>query len=186
MLYPKNKSGVLDKALFENPTSEYRGTPFWAWNCKLTPELLTGQIEILKEMGFGGFHMHSRTGMATPYLSGEFMALVKACVDARDRKTCSPGFTTRIAGRPGRRAAWSQNPAFRRGICFLRLTRTARRTVWRAASNPGRRYAHGKRQAACKLRYIHRFRRLPEGTQAAVASRKRKYTCKTRVGNHNR
>ena len=27
-----------DKKLFENPTSEYRGTPFWAWNCKLNKE----------------------------------------------------------------------------------------------------------------------------------------------------
>ena len=32
-------------------------------------------------MGFGGFHMHSRTGMATPYLSDEFMGLVSSCVD---------------------------------------------------------------------------------------------------------
>ena len=35
MFYPKNKSKKLDKKLFENPTSEYRGAPFWAWNCKL-------------------------------------------------------------------------------------------------------------------------------------------------------
>lgn len=81
MLYPKNNSAELDDKLFKNPTSEYRGTPFWAWNCQLTPELLKRQIEYLKKMGFGGFHMHSRTGMATPYLSDEFMGLVKECVE---------------------------------------------------------------------------------------------------------
>lgn len=81
MLYPKNNSAGLDDKLFKNPTSEYRGTPFWAWNCQLTPELLKRQIEYLKKMGFGGFHMHSRTGMATPYLSDEFMGLVKECVE---------------------------------------------------------------------------------------------------------
>ncbi|HPU58647.1 MAG TPA: hypothetical protein PLG48_03950, partial [Candidatus Avimonas sp.] len=81
MLYPKSKSSKLDKELFKNPTSEYRGTPFWAWNCELDSDLLKRQIEYLKKMGFGGFHMHSRSGMATQYLSDEFMGLVKDCVE---------------------------------------------------------------------------------------------------------
>ena len=81
MLYKKSTEKVLDKNLFKNPTSEYRGTPFWAWNCNLEKDVLTRQIEYLKEMGFGGFHMHSRQGMATTYLSDEFMDLVKACVE---------------------------------------------------------------------------------------------------------
>lgn len=79
MLYKRNTTKELSLSLFKNPTSEYRGTPFWAWNCKLTAEELTWQIEKLKEMGFGGFHMHSRDGMATEYLSQEFFDLVKAC-----------------------------------------------------------------------------------------------------------
>ena len=35
MLYPKNQAKQLDPQLFKNPSSEYRGTPFWAWNGKL-------------------------------------------------------------------------------------------------------------------------------------------------------
>ncbi len=81
MLYKKNNTPKLDMELYKNPTSEYRGTPFWAWNCKLEKDELERQIEVLKEMGFGGFHMHSRSGMATKYLSEEFMNLVKACRD---------------------------------------------------------------------------------------------------------
>lgn len=81
MLYKKNNTKKLDMELFKNPTSEYRGTPFWAWNCKLDKETLTEQIEYLKQMGFGGFHMHSRSGMATEYLSEEFFDLVKTCVE---------------------------------------------------------------------------------------------------------
>ena len=81
MLYKKNKAAKLEDELFENPTSEYRGTPLWAWNCKMTPEILTKQIGYLKEMGFGGFHMHSRSGMDNEYLSEEFMGLIRACVD---------------------------------------------------------------------------------------------------------
>ncbi len=80
-LYKKNNTQKLDMELFKNPTSEYRGTPFWSWNCKLEENMLRRQINALREMGFGGFHMHSRTGMATPYLSDEFMHMVSACVD---------------------------------------------------------------------------------------------------------
>ena len=81
MLYKKNQTEKLDMKLFENPTAEYRGTPFWAWNCKLEAEELTRQLDVLKEMGFGGAHMHVRTGMATPYLSDEYMDLIKTCVE---------------------------------------------------------------------------------------------------------
>ena len=80
MLYEKNKSAELSDELFKNPTREYRGTPFWSWNCKLEEKELLRQIEELKEMGFGGFHMHCRAGMSTEYLSDEFMKLIKACV----------------------------------------------------------------------------------------------------------
>ena len=81
MLYKKNNTEKLDFELFKKPTSEYRCTPFWAWNCELEQKELEWQLEVFKKMGFGGAHMHVRTGMATPYLSDEHMALIKACVD---------------------------------------------------------------------------------------------------------
>ena len=82
MIYDKNRqTPELDKALFKNPTAEYRGTPFWAWNCDLEKDELLRQIDIFKEMGLGGFHMHCRAGMSTTYLSDDFMGLVKACAD---------------------------------------------------------------------------------------------------------
>lgn len=79
MLYKKNGTKVLSDELFRNPTCEYRGTPFWAWNATLRKDELLWQIDRLKEMGFGGYHMHTRSGMATKYLSEEFMDLIKAC-----------------------------------------------------------------------------------------------------------
>lgn len=81
MLYPRKNDKTLSKELFRNPTSEYRGAPFWAWNCKLEEKELLWQLEVLKQMGMGGAHMHVRTGMETPYLSDEYMALVKTCVE---------------------------------------------------------------------------------------------------------
>ena len=81
MLYSKNLSPTLSDDLFRNPTAEYRGTPFWSWNDLLTKEELERQIDIFRAMGLGGFHMHVRTGLKNRYLSDEFMALVRACVD---------------------------------------------------------------------------------------------------------
>lgn len=67
--------------LFRKPTAEYRGAPFWAWNCKLDRDQILRQIDYFKEMGFGGFHMHSRVGMASEYLGEEFMGHIKACAE---------------------------------------------------------------------------------------------------------
>ena len=76
MLQPKEK---FDVEVFKNPTKEYRGAPFWGWNGKLDKQILAEQIDVLKEMGFGGFHIHSRIGLATEYLGEEFMDCVKFC-----------------------------------------------------------------------------------------------------------
>ena len=82
MIYDNNKKNkTLDYELFKNPTAEYRGTPFWAWNCDLEEKELLRQIDIFKEMGLGGFHMHCRDGMSTEYLSENFMKLIKSCTD---------------------------------------------------------------------------------------------------------
>ena len=50
MLYSKNKKDKkLDIDLFKNPTSDYRATPFWAWNCELERDELCRQIDILRK-----------------------------------------------------------------------------------------------------------------------------------------
>ncbi len=80
MLYPSREK-PFSEALFRNPTREYRAAPFWSWNNKLNKDELLWQIEQLKKLGFGGFHMHVRTGLVTPYLSDEHMDMVRACVE---------------------------------------------------------------------------------------------------------
>lgn len=78
-LYPKNRSSRLDLRLFRKPTAEYRGTPFWSWNNKLHLPQLLRQIGQLRQMGFGGVHIHARTGLATEYLGQEFVSCVRKC-----------------------------------------------------------------------------------------------------------
>ena len=54
--YPKS-SAPFSAELFKNPTSEYRGCPFWAWNNKLDKAQLLRQIDYFEAMGMGGFHV---------------------------------------------------------------------------------------------------------------------------------
>lgn len=87
MLYPQNQSETLETSLFTNPTSEYRGAPFWAWNTKLQEEEIREQIGYFQEMGMGGFHVHVRTGLDTPYLSDEYISRVADALDeAKNRE----------------------------------------------------------------------------------------------------
>lgn len=69
------------EALFQNPTKEYRGKPFWSWNGKLEEAEIRRQIRVLKEMGMGGYFCHSRTGLATEYLGKEWFRLVRAAAE---------------------------------------------------------------------------------------------------------
>ncbi|MDY3918027.1 MAG: glycosyl hydrolase [Candidatus Limivivens sp.] len=74
MLYKKNAE--LTREAFENPGSEYRGTPFWAWNCRMDQENIDVTLDALQAMGMGGGHIHCRTGMDNPYMGEEFLKLV--------------------------------------------------------------------------------------------------------------
>ena len=72
-----------------HPPMEFRGVPFWSWNGKLEETELRRQIRVMKEMGFGGFFMHSRLGLATEYLSEEWFSLVNACIDEAGKQGLS-------------------------------------------------------------------------------------------------
>lgn len=64
---------------FKNPPNEYHGKPFWSWNGDLDRAELLRQIHILKSMGMGGFFMHSRVGLKTPYLGDKWFDLINEC-----------------------------------------------------------------------------------------------------------
>lgn len=55
------------KKIFKDPGADYRSKPFWSWTGKMEEKELFRQLDILKEMGFGGAFMHSRVGLATEY-----------------------------------------------------------------------------------------------------------------------
>ena len=63
----------------------WRGAPFWALNGELEPEEIRRQIRKFKSCGLGGFFLHARTGLRTPYLSERFFEAVEAAVDEAEK-----------------------------------------------------------------------------------------------------
>jgi len=68
------------KKEFRNPGKDFRGAPFWSWNDELESSELCRQVREMKRAGLGGFFMHSRIGLITPYLSDEWMDRIRAVV----------------------------------------------------------------------------------------------------------
>ena len=75
---------------WQNPSAAYRGKPLWSWNRRLEPAELIRQIGIFKEMGLGGYFMHSRTGLQTPYLGREWFDCINTCTDAGEALGLEP------------------------------------------------------------------------------------------------
>ena len=81
---PAEEEDVLYRS-FVTPSAAYRGKPFWSWNGKLDKDELIRQVHVLKKMGFGGFFMHSRTGLVTEYLGRDWFDLISACADEAEK-----------------------------------------------------------------------------------------------------
>ncbi len=64
---------------FENPSNEWRFAPFWFLNHRLEDEELIRQIHEMNDAGMGGFVLHARHGLLTPYLSKEWMDRIETC-----------------------------------------------------------------------------------------------------------
>lgn len=68
------------RQLFKNPDTKYRPVPFWSWNDRLEDSELIRQIREMRKQGLGGYFMHARVGLKTPYLSEDWMHRTRACI----------------------------------------------------------------------------------------------------------
>lgn len=73
-------------AEWHDPSAAYRSRLFWAWNGRLSAAELRRQIGDMQAAGMGGFYMHSRIGLDTPYLEKEWFRMVKTCVDEAKKR----------------------------------------------------------------------------------------------------
>lgn len=118
---------------FVNPPSSCRGKPFWAWNGKLEPGELRRQIRIMKRMGLGGFFMHSRVGLDTPYLADEWFKCVAACVDEAAKYGMEAWLYDEDRWPSGAAGGLvTRNPKFRRRALRMDVIERPRGNLWTA------------------------------------------------------
>ena len=71
---------------FRQIDNKYRPIPFWSWNEKLRKEETVRQVGVMDEAGVGGFFMHARGGLQTPYMGEEWFENAEAaCREAHAR-----------------------------------------------------------------------------------------------------
>lgn len=63
----------------------YRSMPFWSWNDELETDKLLRQIDFMNKNGIGGFFMHARSGLKTPYLSEKWFECIKVCAEYAEK-----------------------------------------------------------------------------------------------------
>ena len=64
---------------FDNPSAEWRFAPVWFLNHRLEDHELVRQIDEMHQNGFGGFILHARHGLLTPYMSEEWLDRIETC-----------------------------------------------------------------------------------------------------------
>lgn len=133
------KEGLLDANLsdgvfletFRQPTAALRGKPFWCWNGELEEEELLRQLDIIQEMGMGGFFIHSRNGLKTEYLGEDWFRMINACIDkcsSSDLKAWIYDEDRWPSGTAGGMA--TRNPAYRMRSIVMDVTEPGELINW--------------------------------------------------------
>ncbi len=72
------------------PGVETHGAPFFALNAKLDPEEMRREMNVFHTMGMGGCFLHTRVGLATPYLGKDYMDSLRAAVEECEKLGLRP------------------------------------------------------------------------------------------------
>ena len=81
MLYPKNQSEKLSQQLFAQPLQNTAPRPSGRGTAAWTKPRSKNRSMSLSAWAWGGFFMHVRTGLETPYMNEDFMRCIRACVE---------------------------------------------------------------------------------------------------------
>lgn len=139
-----------------NPPAMYRSVPLWSWNDKLDRAELERQLEEMKLAGIGGFFMHARAGLETPYMGEEWMAAVDACI----RKSRELGLSPWLYDENGWPSGFADGKVPARGVAYRQ-----KRLICESGPFTGERDT----TVALYRRTEQGYVRLPAGSAAAEA-----------------
>lgn len=81
----KLESSADIRRQFSDPPSSYRTMPFFVWNGEVNEADIDKHLAEYKAQGMGGFFVHPRVGLITPYLSDRWFELYRYLVDKAKR-----------------------------------------------------------------------------------------------------
>ena len=82
-VFPQTPCGQKGDGIFmdfQNIPKKYRPVPFWSWNERLDTAETARQIGVMDKAGLGGYFMHARGGLQTPYMGSAWFDNVQTGV----------------------------------------------------------------------------------------------------------
>jgi len=109
------------KRQFANPDNRFRFAPFWFLNHDLNEAETRWQVREMNEHGVGGFILHARHGLITPYLGDDWMDNLAAAIDEA-KKLGMKAYLYDENNWPSGQAdgqVFHENPQYRASACYV-------------------------------------------------------------------
>lgn len=76
---------MIGEKEFKDPSSAFKGAPFWSINDLLDEDRVRREVQLLDRAGYGGAFFHAREGLVTPFLSEEWFNAFRASVEEAEK-----------------------------------------------------------------------------------------------------
>ncbi len=109
------------KRQFANPDNRFRFAPFWFLNHELNEAETRWQVREMNEHGVGGFILHARHGLITPYLGDGWMDNLAAAIDEASKLGMKAYLydENNWPSGPADGQVFHENPQYRMSACYL-------------------------------------------------------------------
>ncbi|MCK4325034.1 MAG: hypothetical protein KAW89_10920, partial [Armatimonadetes bacterium] len=109
------------KRQFAQPDNRFRFAPFWFLNHELTEAETRWQVREMNEHGVGGFILHARHGLITPYLGNEWMDNLAVAIDEAKKLGMKAYLydENNWPSGPADGQVFHENPQYRMSACYV-------------------------------------------------------------------
>ena len=109
------------KRQFAQPDNRFRFAPFWFLNHELTEAETRWQVREMNEHGVGGFILHARHGLITPYLGDDWMDNLTAAIDEANKLGMKAYLydENNWPSGPADGQVFHENPEYRMSACYV-------------------------------------------------------------------